>query len=83
MRDELKSFQIISLFICCCVSQDMRVNNNQLQSSYETLSKNHSKLQNEVKNLKDEIKGEKNRKCATVMSIYMILYDTTNFNFQL
>lgn len=50
---------IISLIIDCCVSH-ITANNNQLKNSYETLSKNHSKLQDQVKKLKDEIKGEKN-----------------------
>uniref|UniRef100_A0A671WMQ7 C-type lectin domain-containing protein n=1 Tax=Sparus aurata TaxID=8175 RepID=A0A671WMQ7_SPAAU len=35
------------------------VNNNQLQSSYETLSKNHSKLQDELQKLKDKIEGKR------------------------
>ena len=41
---------------------NITVINSQLQSSYETLSKNHSKLQDEVKKLKDEIQGEKRLK---------------------
>lgn len=59
-------------------AEDMAANSSQLQSSYQTLSKNHSLLKDEVQMLKNQTAGEKRSKLfietSAVKVIKMLLW---------